>query len=1109
MASTGTSILDFTDSDQDLQITFQYDDNNAITGSDRMESTIRIADDDGDTIQGISHFVEYYDMDNDDEVNAFNNATWNQIEGSDYGETIFYEGSENIVDNAGQDHRYTDDTLNLRGGENRVSYYALETSISAVLNVTESDTDKEVEMTEPVVRILDGNGNVSEFQDRDGNEIFALPPVGAVTTYVNADGEVVVRETEVAGGGYTWTDADGDALVVPDPDVDYTTGSIVGTVNFYNGLDNGDQFILEDSGTHRINSYTSDNDVAAGSLKLEASQDAEDDVMIISDSDQLYILGTSPGVIDVKIGDLETMRLTGFEFMRDTATNDVYRFEDLNTGLTFIDNAVPAADRDTIMVTDDAVGYEDSNADEIDLQELSEELGIDFNILDITMVEEEDLILMANGNDDELIVGDLDLIDNIDLAEGNFNTLWLTDASVSEADDEFILNMNVQELQDEDGDRYFDFEGDTLNLSRVTDTDVKLSADIAEGSGASVTLIAGGGNDEIIGAEGNDVLIGGAGNDEIAGGVDKVLNEVGVELSIETVGAVGNTLTIGSVTINLDAGDQNLNIGAAINAVDWSNEVIDGVTPVSVEFNAGVITFEFNEQVGAARVAGAVSTTDGNVSISPAEELAGYLEAGAGDDTIYGGLGVDDISAGIGNDNILVIGKVKEGDYKDADVVGVAGALGLEEVLTNNKVESDVSTDKYDGGDGVDTLEVWGAADFTKATITDIENVVIHSNVTFTSKQLAEFNLITADDGSVLNEVTKTGTVEYTATNGVFVDKYGNELDFGPENTAPVANNDSGFSIDAGQSITIDAATLLANDTDAELDSLTITGVNQLGTNDGTVVLDVAAQTLTFIADADFHGTAMFNYTVFDGSLYSEEAAVVEIEVASGDEVAPELIVTSPADGAAAVAVDADIVLTFSEAVQAGTGDFVIYNADGTVVETIAAADAAYAGATVTIDPVADLANGANYYVGVAAGAVEDLAGNDYAGIADATTLNFSTVAEVGVIDLVEGTTAPVEATAEADQFTFDAVAALAMNETTQIQITEFDAAADTLQLDIETAGGVSTLDTLDGVDGIGVETNLILDATFVNFGANANGDVVIIELAGVTDPSLVNIETV
>ncbi|CAD5371029.1 hypothetical protein RA210_U140033 [Rubrivivax sp. A210] len=111
------------------------------------------------------------------------------------------------------------------------------------------------------------------------------------------------------------------------------------------------------------------------------------------------------------------------------------------------------------------------------------------------------------------------------------------------------------------------------------------------------------------------------------------------------------------------------------------------------------------------------------------------------------------------------------------------------------------------------------------------------------------------------------------------------------------------------------------------------------------------------------------------------------------DATAPTLSSSSPADNASTVNAGDNLVLTFSEAVQAGSGNIVISN--GTDTRTISIGDATQvtiSGSTVTINPTADLQPGSAYNVLIAATALRDAAGNPFAGIADATVLNFATV---------------------------------------------------------------------------------------------------------------------
>ena len=99
----------------------------------------------------------------------------------------------------------------------------------------------------------------------------------------------------------------------------------------------------------------------------------------------------------------------------------------------------------------------------------------------------------------------------------------------------------------------------------------------------------------------------------------------------------------------------------------------------------------------------------------------------------------------------------------------------------------------------------------------------------------------------------------------------------------------------------------------------------------------------------------------------------------------------SPLDDATGVAVGTNLVLTFSETVVKGTGNIEIKKvSDNSIVETIRCATVT-AGTQVTIDPTVTLVEATGYYVNIEATAFKDGSNNFYAGIADATTWNFTT----------------------------------------------------------------------------------------------------------------------
>ena len=91
-------------------------------------------------------------------------------------------------------------------------------------------------------------------------------------------------------------------------------------------------------------------------------------------------------------------------------------------------------------------------------------------------------------------------------------------------------------------------------------------------------------------------------------------------------------------------------------------------------------------------------------------------------------------------------------------------------------------------------------------------------------------------------------------------------------NTAPVAGDDGPFTLEAGASVDIAVAALLANDQDADGDALALGTVSASG---GSVVrLDVGGtDTIRFTAD-DTAGAASLTYTVSDGRGGSDTATV-------------------------------------------------------------------------------------------------------------------------------------------------------------------------------------------------------------------------------------------
>lgn len=149
------------------------------------------------------------------------------------------------------------------------------------------------------------------------------------------------------------------------------------------------------------------------------------------------------------------------------------------------------------------------------------------------------------------------------------------------------------------------------------------------------------------------------------------------------------------------------------------------------------------------------------------------------------------------------------------------------------------------------------------------------------------------------------------------------------------------------------------------------------------------------------NSTQMFRYPInkfcveiFGGK---EFAIALEEDITVEAAVAPTVSTLVPDDDDTDIAIDTDLVITFSETILAGAGNLVLYNAAGdTVVETFAVATSdavTIDDAEVTIVLTEDLTNSADYYVKIDADAFTGDIGNKFAGIADKTTWNFTAIA--------------------------------------------------------------------------------------------------------------------
>ena len=124
---------------------------------------------------------------------------------------------------------------------------------------------------------------------------------------------------------------------------------------------------------------------------------------------------------------------------------------------------------------------------------------------------------------------------------------------------------------------------------------------------------------------------------------------------------------------------------------------------------------------------------------------------------------------------------------------------------------------------------------------------------------------------------TTTGGFTYTLTDGELTAMADVAVSVAPVNDAPVAGGDS-LTVDEGGVLSVDAPALLANDTDAENDALTIVAVGD--PVNGMVFLD--GTTIIYEHDGSDTPTGSFSYTVSDG--VAANSITVEITVTPIDD---------------------------------------------------------------------------------------------------------------------------------------------------------------------------------------------------------------------------------
>lgn len=272
------------------------------------------------------------------------------------------------------------------------------------------------------------------------------------------------------------------------------------------------------------------------------------------------------------------------------------------------------------------------------------------------------------------------------------------------------------------------------------------SADFLVGGAGDDRLFGGSGNDSFIGGAGSDVIFGGNGKDTVifapaTDGMDHV--DLGAGMDVVSVSAtagsqirltftsaeVGNGMARDSRTMTNQDGDLAVRL-ALEDGSDIPMDVAGRFDDEGIRFVASAgATFDVRDLVsGAARgdQFGVVALgTDGTDMFNERASMVNtYVNAGAGEDWLYGGMGNDFLVGGTGNDWL----SGREGNDS------MLGGAGNDIAVINLR---DGSSDTADLGDGADMVKVMAEANS-------------QVRVTFTSAEVG--NGLATDAGTLANQ---------------------------------------------------------------------------------------------------------------------------------------------------------------------------------------------------------------------------------------------------------------------------------------------------------------------------------------------------------------------
>ena len=445
-----------------------------------------------------------------------------------------------------------------------------------------------------------------------------------------------------------------------------------------------------------------------------------------------------------------------------------------------------------------------------------------------------------------------------------------------------------------------------------------------------------------------------------------ISNTSGNAVSLSKQIDVKNTLTIdNNATIDIDG--KNIEISTLVNNGNFQLEGGETVSISTMDTDSGTVTYDGTGantelEVGDSYYNLTLNKSAGSIRLDANLDVNGNLTITDG--TLYAA------SSGGTNYNINVAGNWTNSDT----FVSGSGTVTF---------------------DGTSTITSGGISDDTQ----DFHNVILSGSSATQNTNAVEV------DGDFT--ISSSGTWD---TNGLCIYIEGNTSTGSgtltnttlPSLTFSPANSEDDVAIASNITITSNVALRKIDNseiTNSNIDSLiTLKENNASGSNinfDATI--DSDKKIITINPDSDFSSEQTIYVAIgatvensCDNAVTASSATFTAV-----DANIPTLLSSSPSDGATTVGINDNIVLTFSEAVDAESGNIIIKkSSDDSAIETIAVTDAKISGSgstEITINPATTLDSSTGYYLTIAATAFDDSSSNSYAGINDTTTLNFTT----------------------------------------------------------------------------------------------------------------------